>query len=78
MVTLLQVRTVEGEAASFLDQMSRYFLSRGRMVTKLAKYPHVVSRLVLDDSTQGDIYFLCSSYVMLFHTKYRNFVSQLA
>ncbi|MFH4975614.1 hypothetical protein AB6A40_002323 [Gnathostoma spinigerum] len=38
---LNEVRTVEGEAASFLDQMSRYFVSRARLVTKVAKYPHV-------------------------------------
>lgn len=37
-----EVRTVESEAASFLDQMSRYFVSRARLVTKVAKYPHVV------------------------------------
>jgi len=39
--TLSEVRTVESEAASFLDQMSRYFVSRARLVTKVAKYPHV-------------------------------------
>ncbi len=40
--TLGEVRTVEAEAASFLDQISRYLLTRGRIVTKIAKYPHVV------------------------------------
>jgi len=39
--TLAEVRTVESEAAGFLDQMSRYFISRARLVTKVAKYPHV-------------------------------------
>uniref|UniRef100_A0A915D2G9 Proteasome activator PA28 C-terminal domain-containing protein n=1 Tax=Ditylenchus dipsaci TaxID=166011 RepID=A0A915D2G9_9BILA len=38
---LSEVRTVESEAASFLDQMSRYFISRARIITKIAKYPHV-------------------------------------
>jgi proteasome activator subunit 3 (PA28 gamma) len=47
---LNEVRTVESEAASFLDQMSRYFVSRARLVTKIAKYPHVddYRRAILD------------------------------
>lgn len=47
---LNEVRTVEGEAASFLDQMSRYFVSRARLITKVAKYPHVEDyrRAILD------------------------------
>uniref|UniRef100_A0A914CNC5 Proteasome activator complex subunit 3 n=1 Tax=Acrobeloides nanus TaxID=290746 RepID=A0A914CNC5_9BILA len=47
---LNEVRTVEAEAASFLDQMSRYFVSRARLVTKVAKYPHVddYRRAILD------------------------------
>jgi proteasome activator subunit 3 (PA28 gamma) len=40
---LNEVRTVEAEAASFYDQMSRYFLSRAELVVKAAKFPHVVS-----------------------------------
>jgi len=39
--TLAEVRNVESEAASFLDQISRYLLTRGKIVTKIAKYPHV-------------------------------------
>jgi len=39
--TLAEVRTVEAEAASFLDQISRYYLTRGKIVSKVAKYPHV-------------------------------------
>ena len=39
--TLGEVRTVEAEAASFLDQISRYLLQRGRLICKAAKYPHV-------------------------------------
>ncbi|VDN54978.1 unnamed protein product [Dracunculus medinensis] len=48
--TLSEVRTVEGEAASFLDQLSRYFVNRARLVTKVAKYPHVEDyrRAILD------------------------------
>jgi proteasome activator subunit 3 (PA28 gamma) len=41
--TLGEIRTVEGEAAAYFDQMSRYFLSRAKTVAKVAKYPHVVS-----------------------------------
>ena len=45
-----EVRTVESEAASFLDQMSRYFLSRAKLLTKVAKYPQVCDyrRAILD------------------------------
>lgn len=39
--TLGELRQVEGEAASFLDQISRYFLTRGKIISKVAKYPHV-------------------------------------
>ncbi|KAK6043890.1 proteasome activator pa28 beta subunit [Cooperia oncophora] len=48
--TLSEVRNVESEAASFLDQMSRYFTSRAKLLTKVAKYPHVddYRRAILD------------------------------
>ncbi|CAI2348970.1 unnamed protein product [Caenorhabditis sp. 36 PRJEB53466] len=48
--TLAEVRNVESEAASFLDQMSRYFTTRGKLITKIAKYPHVddYRRAILD------------------------------
>jgi proteasome activator subunit 3 (PA28 gamma) len=39
--TLGEIRTVESEAAAYFDQISRYFLSRGKIVAKIAKYPHV-------------------------------------
>ncbi|XP_066993664.1 proteasome activator complex subunit 3 isoform X1 [Anabrus simplex] len=39
--TLAEIQSVESEAASFYDQISRYFLSRAKMVSKVAKYPHV-------------------------------------
>lgn len=41
--TLTEVRTVETEAATYFDQVSRYYISRGKIVAKIAKYPHVVS-----------------------------------
>lgn len=40
---LTEVRTVETEAATYFDQVSRYYISRGKIVAKIAKYPHVVS-----------------------------------
>lgn len=39
--TLAELRQVESEAASFLDQISRYFITRAKIVTKVSKYPHV-------------------------------------
>jgi len=38
-----EARQIESEAATYLDQISRYFLTRGKIVAKVAKYPHVVS-----------------------------------
>jgi len=39
--TLGEIRTVEAEAAAFYEQISRYFISRGKIVSKVAKYPHI-------------------------------------
>lgn len=39
--TLSELRQVESEVASYLDQISRYFITRGKLITKVAKYPHV-------------------------------------
>lgn len=39
-----EARQIESEAATYLDQISRYFLTRGKIVSKVAKYPHVVSK----------------------------------
>ncbi|KAL5291995.1 PSME3.2 family protein [Megaselia abdita] len=39
--TLSEVQAVEAEAAAYFDQISRYFLSRAKVVTKVAKYPHI-------------------------------------
>lgn len=38
--TLGEIRTVESEAAAFFDQISRYYMSRAKLVSKVAKYPH--------------------------------------
>jgi len=39
--TLNEVRVVETEAATYFDNVSRYYISRGKIVAKIAKYPHV-------------------------------------
>lgn len=39
--TLAEVQSVESEAAAFFDQISRYFISRAKIVSKVAKYPHI-------------------------------------
>ncbi|XP_046328033.1 proteasome activator complex subunit 3-like isoform X2 [Haliotis rufescens] len=39
--TLSEARTVESEAATYLEQISRYFITRGKIVSKVAKYPHI-------------------------------------
>ncbi|EDV26701.1 uncharacterized protein TRIADDRAFT_22387, partial [Trichoplax adhaerens] len=36
-----EVARIESEAAGFLDQISRYFISRGKMISKIAKYPFI-------------------------------------
>lgn len=36
---LAEVSKAESDAGSYLEQMSRYFGSRGKMVSKLVKYP---------------------------------------
>ncbi|CAG0887581.1 unnamed protein product [Cyprideis torosa] len=39
--TLAEIRAVESEAAAFYDQISRYYSSRGKIISKVAKYPHI-------------------------------------
>ncbi|XP_058794753.1 proteasome activator complex subunit 3 isoform X2 [Phymastichus coffea] len=39
--TLAEVQAVESESGSFFDQISRYFISRAKIVSKVAKYPHI-------------------------------------
>ncbi|GFO41943.1 proteasome activator complex subunit 3 [Plakobranchus ocellatus] len=36
-----EARQVESEASAYLDQISRYYLQRARIITKIAKYPHI-------------------------------------
>ncbi|XP_063975347.1 proteasome activator complex subunit 3 isoform X2 [Diachasmimorpha longicaudata] len=40
--TLAEIQSVESEAATFFDQISRYFMSRAQVVCKVAKYPHIL------------------------------------
>lgn len=39
--TLAEIQSVESEAAAFFDQISRYYISRAKVVSKVAKYPHI-------------------------------------
>ncbi|ELU10146.1 hypothetical protein CAPTEDRAFT_149100 [Capitella teleta] len=39
--TMAEARTVETEAATYLDQISRYYMTRAKVISKVAKYPHV-------------------------------------
>lgn len=38
---MAEARQVEADAATYLDQISRYFITRGKIISKVAKYPHV-------------------------------------
>ncbi|KAK0175252.1 hypothetical protein PV327_009016 [Microctonus hyperodae] len=40
--TLAEIQSVESEAAAYFDQISRYFVSRGKILSKVAKYPHIL------------------------------------
>ena len=39
---MAEARQVETDAATYLDQVSRYYISRAKIISKIAKYPHVV------------------------------------
>lgn len=39
---LAELRQVEAECATYLDQLSRYFLTRGKMLSKVLKYPAII------------------------------------
>ncbi|XP_071803153.1 proteasome activator complex subunit 3-like [Asterias amurensis] len=39
--TLAELRQVESESGAYLDQISRYFITRAKLISKVAKYPHV-------------------------------------
>uniref|UniRef100_A0A914H0W3 Proteasome activator complex subunit 3 n=1 Tax=Globodera rostochiensis TaxID=31243 RepID=A0A914H0W3_GLORO len=54
---LNETRNVEAEVAGFISQISRYFASRARIATKIAKYPHVEDyrRAMLDTDEKAFI-----------------------
>jgi len=39
--TLGEIRAVEGEAATFYDAIARYHINRGKIISKVAKYPPI-------------------------------------
>lgn len=39
--TMAEARQVETESATYLDQLSRYYISRAKIISRIAKYPHV-------------------------------------
>jgi len=39
--TLGEIRTVEAETATFYEQITRYHMSRAKLISKVAKYPHI-------------------------------------
>lgn len=39
--TMAEARQVETEAATYLEQLSRYYISRAKIISKIAKYPHI-------------------------------------
>jgi len=39
--TLEEIRGVESDASSFYEAIARYFLNRAKILTKVAKYPHI-------------------------------------
>ncbi|CAH8821254.1 unnamed protein product [Trichobilharzia szidati] len=38
---LAEASSIERDACSFLDQVTRYYVSRGKLVGKVAKFPHI-------------------------------------
>lgn len=40
--SLSEIRTVESEVATYLDHIYKYHAVRGKLVLKVAKFPHVV------------------------------------
>lgn len=39
--TMAEARQVETESATYLDQLSRYYVTRAKIISKVAKYPHI-------------------------------------
>lgn len=45
--TLAEIQSVESEAAAFFDQISRYYVSRAKLISKVDPKPEVLSILLL-------------------------------
>ncbi|CAL8305320.1 unnamed protein product [Merluccius merluccius] len=79
--TVAELRTVEGEAASYLDQISRYYITRAKLVSKVAKYPHVEDyRITVSEIDEKEyislrliVSELRNQYVTLHDTILKNF-----
>ncbi|KAM5288741.1 proteasome activator complex subunit 3-like [Ctenodactylus gundi] len=54
--TVAELRMVESEAVSYLDQISGYYITRAKLASKIVKYPHVgiYHRIVTDIVTEID------------------------
>jgi len=39
--TLAELRTVESEALAYYDQAARYHVTRAKLISKVAKFPHI-------------------------------------
>lgn len=39
--TMAEARQVETESATYLEQLSRYYISRAKIISRIAKYPHI-------------------------------------
>jgi len=39
--TLGEIRAIEGESATFYDAIARYHINRAKIISKVAKYPHI-------------------------------------
>ena len=44
--SLAEIRSIEAEVANYLDHIYKYYAVRGKLVSKLAKYPHVVGQSI--------------------------------
>ncbi len=40
--SLAEIRTIESEVAAYLDHIYKYYADRAKLVSKFAKYPHIV------------------------------------
>jgi len=54
--TLAELRTVESEALAYYDQAARYHVTRAKLVSKVAKFPHVEDyRVAVEETDQKEL-----------------------